>query len=231
MRRSCVPVSCRWRLLTTSVHGSAGQLRHAYQGRCIDFIERSCAAGDPNFAPDRAHIFSTASAMSGVLQAVSPWSTVTLPILLAAASTAFRSVEFRTPIVIIARFMSFFTSFGAECIDFLITSTLRRSCSSGNDSSRSERRPRSVQTDARSRSLDEFSHSRDFRARAGIPRRASRRRGYTWALDSRSPSGRIRRASLPVDRRSSSQDSARLRCRSPTTLARVRDQRRSASST
>ena len=44
------------------------------QRRRIDFIERSCAAGDPNFDPERAHIFLTVAATSGDSQAVSPWS-------------------------------------------------------------------------------------------------------------------------------------------------------------
>jgi len=57
-------------------------------------------------------------AMSGVLQAVWPWSTVTSPIHFAAASTALRIAELRPPIVISVRFMSLLTSLGAEWIDF-----------------------------------------------------------------------------------------------------------------
>ena len=52
--------------------GTPSPVETPQQRRRIDFMERSCAAGEPNFFPDRAHILSTCSTMSGVLQAVPP---------------------------------------------------------------------------------------------------------------------------------------------------------------
>ena len=68
-----------------------------------DSRSRSCAAGDSKpFDVACAHVFSMYCAASGVLQAVSPWSTSTLPIRLAAASAALRRPALRPPIVMTA---------------------------------------------------------------------------------------------------------------------------------
>src|SRR5262245_44636441 len=88
----------------------AGQHRNRIGSR-----DRSCAAGlGKPFDSECAQVFSIYAAASGVLQAVSPWSTSTLPILFAAAVAALRRAALRHPIAMRAWFMASRSALGTE---------------------------------------------------------------------------------------------------------------------